>query len=254
MTNIDTPIKKNSGHKPTTVVAAATAADMAADTVPVTVGNPAAAASLVISQDHNQNTEEPKPPGNATPDPFDPERWRRKAAGDGPQVKRLLTTVPTRTKPVDDKFVRVHPDPRYRFEASIIAIKDEGDFLVLPDIENVVAAVAGKMLLPVTLFTAITYAGDVFLWVAKYPASTNHAFARWPNSMREAIELAMTQWVRVESNTGVGAYVPIVAEGGSLAEPKWPDTSFGKLLNIAFAGRQIDRPDHPLINRLRGIL
>jgi hypothetical protein len=204
----------------------------------------------------DQNTEEPKSLSNVTPDPFDPERWRRKAAGGGPQVKRLLTTVPVRNKPVDEKYVRVHPDPRYRLEASIISIKDEGDYLVLPDLEDdpTVVAAAGKMLLPVTLFTAITYAGDAFLWVAKYPASSNHAFARWPNSMREAIELAMTTWVRVESNTGVGAYVPVIAEGENLAEPKWPDMPFGKLLDIAFAGRQIDRPDHPLINRLRGIL
>jgi hypothetical protein len=64
----------------------------------------------------------------------------------------------------------------------------------------------------------------------------------------------MTQWVRVESNTGIGAYVPVVAEGKDLAEPKWSDMPFGKLLGIAFAGRQIDRPDHPLIDRLRGIL
>jgi hypothetical protein len=197
-----------------------------------------------------------QPSGSSTPDPFDPERWRRKAAGGGPRVKRLITTVPVRNKPVDDKFMRVHSDPRYRLEASIISIKDEGDFLVHPSLEDdpTVAAAAGKMLVPVTLFTAITYAGDVFLWVAKYPASSNHAFARWPNSMREAIEMAMTTWLRVESNTGVGAYVPVIAEGESLAEPKWPDMSFGKLLDIAFAGRQIDRPDHPLINRLRGIL
>jgi hypothetical protein len=45
-----------------------------------------------------------------------------------------------------------------------------------------------------------------------------------------------------------------VAEGENLAEPKWPDATFGKILEIAFAGRLIDKPDHPLIHRLRGIL
>jgi hypothetical protein len=191
-------------------------------------------------------------PTAPTPDPFDPERWRRKAAGNGPKVSKLLTTVPVWSKPSDDKFVRVNPDPYFRLEASIVSIKNEGDYLVLPGLEESIPA--QKLLLQVTLFTATTYAGDVFIWIAKYPASSNLAFARWPNSMREAIELAMSHWVRVESNTAIGAYVPTVAEGENLAEPKWPDATFGKILETAFAGRLIDKPDHPLIHRLRGIL
>jgi hypothetical protein len=181
-------------------------------------------------------------PKIATPDPFDPERWRRKADGNGAKVKKLLTTVPERTKPADDKFVRVCADPAYRLEASIVPIKDEGDYLILPEpaVEDVVKALT-KLWTPVTLFTAVTYAGDPFIWIAKYPASSNPAFARWPNSMREAIELAMTTWVRVESNTAIGAYVTTVAEGESLAEPAWPNEPFGKLLALAFAGRMVDR-------------
>jgi hypothetical protein len=69
-----------------------------------------------------------------------------------------------------------------------------------------------KLWTPVTLFTAVTYAG------------------------------------------AIGAYVTTVAEGESLAEPAWPNEPFGKLLALAFAGRMVDRPDHPLINRLRGLL
>jgi hypothetical protein len=188
----------------------------------------------------------------STPDPFDPERWRRKAEGNAPKVSKLLSTVPVWMKPSDDKFVRVHPDPNFRLEASIVSIKGEGDYLVLPGLEENIPA--QRLLLPVTLFTAITYAGDVFIWIAKYPASSNLAFARWPESMREAIELAMTRWVRVESNTSIGAYVATIAEGEKLAEPKWPDATFGKILGTAFAGRLIDQPDHALVKRLRGLL
>jgi hypothetical protein len=190
-----------------------------------------------------------------TPDPFDPERWRRKAEGDGPKVKKLLTTVPERMKPADDKFVRVCADKAYQLEASIVPIKDEGNYLILPEpaVRDVVKALT-KLWTPVTLYTAVTYAGDPFIWIAKYPTSSNPNFARWPNSMREAIELAMTTWVRVESNTAIGAYVTIVAEGENLAEPTWPDVPFGKLLATAFAGRMVDRLDHPLIDNLRGRL
>ena len=39
-----------------------------------------------------------------------------------------------------------------------------------------------------------------------------------------------------------------------LEEPKWPDKTFRELLRIAFEGRIIDRPDHPLIRELNGDL
>jgi hypothetical protein len=216
--------------------------------------DPAEAASEAVPKAAPKDAKD-QPKEGTTPNPFDPERWRRKAVpGGGARVQQLLTTVPVWPKPPTDKFVRVNPDPSYRMEPHIVTIKGEGDYLIAPEVEGVVAAHAGKLMFRVTLFTAITYAGDLFLWTVKFPASSNAAFARWPNSMREAAELAMTKWIRVESNTGIGAYVTTTAEG-DLSEPAWRPEPFGQLLEIAFSGGKfVDRADHPLINTLRGLL
>jgi hypothetical protein len=50
----------------------------------------------------------------------------------------------------------------------------------------------------------------------------------------------------------LGAYEMFEAEG-VMADPKWPDLPFMELLRIAFRDRMIDRVDHPVIKRLRGL-
>jgi len=51
----------------------------------------------------------------------------------------------------------------------------------------------------------------------------------------------------------LGAY-EIFEASGDLPEPVWPDFSFQEILRIAFRERIVDRPDHPLVQRLRGIV
>ena len=49
----------------------------------------------------------------------------------------------------------------------------------------------------------------------------------------------------------LGAY-EIFEASGDLPEPVWPDYSFEEILKIAFRDRIVDRPDHPLVQRLQG--
>jgi hypothetical protein len=51
----------------------------------------------------------------------------------------------------------------------------------------------------------------------------------------------------------LGAY-EIFEASGDLPEPGWPDISFEEILKIAFRERLVDRADHPLVQRLRGIV
>ena len=39
----------------------------------------------------------------------------------------------------------------------------------------------------------------------------------------------------------------------TIPDPEWPTLSFQELLRIAFRDRLIDRLDHPVIKRLRGL-
>jgi hypothetical protein len=49
-----------------------------------------------------------------------------------------------------------------------------------------------------------------------------------------------------------GHKVDFAREQDAFAEPKWPTQSLGELIALTFAGRMIDRADHPALLRLIG--
>jgi hypothetical protein len=181
-------------------------------------------------------------------DPFDPANLRLdqsfiESAG----VKKLLTTVPV-GKPNPQDFVRTHPDQTYRVQVALIELKDDREvYLVLP---HIVPDLAGEYK-PFVLYTTINRQGVVRLWPVRIPEADGRAM-EWHRSAAEAAQLATTRWVRVKANMSLGAYEISVAES-VMAEPVWPEQTFPELLRIAFRDRLIDRIDHPVVNRLRGI-
>jgi hypothetical protein len=189
-----------------------------------------------------------KTPSGGLPDALDLSKLRLGqdfAASAG--VKKLLLTVPVR-KPHKQEFVRVHPDPDYRLTpAAIIELREDREiYLVTAEMASVIP----DELAPATLYTAITRQGTVFLWPVRQPGLDGKS-NEWHRSAAEAAERAMQRWVRVMANMSLGAYEVFEATG-SLSEPSWPDLPFEQLLEVAFRERIVDRPDHPLIERLRG--
>ena len=58
--------------------------------------------------------------------------------------------------------------------------------------------------------------------------------------------------MRVKANMGVGAYEYFLASG-TIPDPEWPAYTFNELLRVAFGReRLVDRPDHPILKKLRG--
>jgi len=163
-------------------------------------------------------------------------------------VKKLLTTVPAR-KPGRQEFVRVHPDPAYRAELRAIVLKDDGDYyIVRPELHE---ELANEMVFA-TFYTAITRQGVLFLWPVRLQLPDDKPLAWW-TSAREAAEMAMVKWIRLAANKHLGAYEISEAQG-LVAEPEWPEQTFQQLLEIAFRnGGLIDRIDHPVVKRLRGL-
>jgi hypothetical protein len=151
-------------------------------------------------------------------------------------------------KPSRQDFVRVHPDPAYRFApAALIEIKDEGElYLVTPALAP---DLVGEFS-PSTIYTAINRQGVVFLWPVKLPTADGRSGA-WNRSAEEAADIAVARWVRITANMSLGAYAVVVA-AANIPDPEWPDLPFVELLKIAFRDRLVDRPDHPVILRLRG--
>jgi hypothetical protein len=182
--------------------------------------------------------------------PFDPASLRLdQSFADTIGVKKLLTTVPVR-KPNRQEFVRVRSESAFRLTpAAIIELKDDREvYLVTRDI---LPALDDEYAI-VTLFTAISRQGTLFLWPVKLPNGEGR-YNEWHRSAAEGAERAMGKWVRVTANMSLGAY-EIFEARGELPEPIWPDYAFGEILKIAFRDRLVDRADHPLIQRLQGIM
>jgi len=196
----------------------------------------------------NSNDGIERPP-KAAPDPFDPTRLRISsdfAAAVG--VKKALLTVPVR-KPDKASFVRVHPDETYRLQTCIIELKEEREiYLIDPGIRDEIATEStfGAR----AFFTAMTRQGVLFLWPCRLPGADGK-IDEWSRSALEAANMAVGNWVRVQSNMALGAY-EVFEASASIPEPKWPDVPFRDILAIAFKDRRIDSLDHPVLQRLRG--
>ena len=180
-------------------------------------------------------------------DPFDPQNLRLSqdfASTIG--VKKQIMTVPVR-KPNRQDFVRVHPDPDYRFETAVIEMKaDRETYLVDPSLRS---EISGEIVAK-TILTAITRQNVLFLWPIRLPGEDGR-HDEWSRSAMVAAERAATRWVRLASNMHLGAYEMFEAPA-DLPEPEWPELKFSEILKIAFRERYIHEIGHPVLKQLRG--
>jgi hypothetical protein len=188
---------------------------------------------------------------NPTPSPFDNLSALRldQNFADTVGVKKLLTSVSVR-KPNRQEFVRVHQDPSYRLTpAAIIELKEDREvYLVVPDMAR---QLPGEFSMA-TLHLTINRQGVLHLWPVKLPGPDGK-HNEWHRTAADAAERAMKKWVRVTANMSLGAYETFEAID-DLSDPVWPDISFEQILKIAFGRHIVDRADHPLVQRLRGVL
>ena len=103
-----------------------------------------------------------------------------------------------------------------------------------------------------TLFTTINRQGTLHLWPVKLP-NPEGRHNEWHRSAAEGAERAQKKWVRVTASMSLGAY-EIFESSADLPEPVWPGFSFQEILKIAFRDRIVDRGDHPLVQRLQGMI
>jgi hypothetical protein len=84
---------------------------------------------------------------------------------------------------------------------------------------------------------------------------TRNADNPWNESNLLACEQGKRLWVQATSRKeeGVEAYkIDIARDHDAFPEPKWPAQSLADLIEKTFAGRMIDREDHPALLRLIG--
>ncbi len=195
-----------------------------------------------------QLTEQSAQPAPEQGDPFDITRLRLdQSFTEMVGVKKLLTTVPIR-KPNPQDFVRVHSGVDYRLDVALLELRDDREaYLVLPEVAR---ELPGECVLA-TIYTAINRQGVIFLWPVRLPTPDGRVL-EWHRSMAEAVGIAMRRWVRVKANMSLGAYDIYEAEA-TIPDPEWPNLSFQELLRIGFKDRLIDRLNHVVIKRLRGL-
>ena len=199
----------------------------------------------------------PPPPPKAPPaspsddnfDPFAPENLRLDPSYlNEPVAKKLLVAVPVK-KPHKQHFIRVHPSPEYRQLAAIVELdEDRENYLVLPAL---VKELGESEYVYATLHLYVTRHGTVGIWPLKVPNS-NGRQNLWHTTAIAAAEAAKTKWVRVVPNQTSQSNDVLVAME-NLSEPEFPELTLNQILRIAFKDRIIDRLDHPVIKKLRGI-
>jgi hypothetical protein len=178
---------------------------------------------------------------------IDLEKIRPTGGGRGAVVQEVLTTIPVR-KPRRLEFIRTSPDPAMWQDTTIFV--DETDrsaiFYVPPEIRGEMLGATKDVILVPT----ITAQRVLMLWPLNLPADDGrHNY--WTETALEAAELGKTAWIRVGSDMSLGAYRVFRAEDAETLEPEWPKMPLADLLAVAFNGRVIDTPEHPIIRRLR---
>ena len=168
-------------------------------------------------------------------------------------VRKQLTMVRVR-KPRRQEWVRVHPDPAYHAKVATIVLKEDENskeeiYLVAP---RVAEDMADEITLT-TLYLAMNRQGDVFIWPCRDPNPELRRGDTAATSRLEAIEAAMTRYVRVQWRSP--AYEMSFRDDTVVdVDPTWPDKSFAELVEIAFfkSGLYIADPNHPVIKILQG--
>ena len=179
---------------------------------------------------------------------FDPQRFRKAqtlvVCDSATWGQKTQTVIPVR-KPSKKQFVHAHPSPEYRVDG-MPTITDEatGEIYLLSAELELPDDLANKVDM-LSLATAITADGSLFLWF--YKNTTNS----WHESARIAIREATQRWVRVSSDKSSNGYL-LEFPMDEPPAPVWPELTFTQILEKAFGSRFIESLNHPLIKKLRG--
>jgi hypothetical protein len=163
------------------------------------------------------------------------------------QIKKPFTACPLR-KPKRHEWFQSHPDPAFRFQTELFALKEGMNAeWYMPIGQDVIAELDPGALFACVLYPWINRKNQVSL----LPVQLYDADGRdndWWSSMRDVMDVHAVQgkWIGIAG--GNQAYDVEVAENAALPAPKWPEVDLNTILRTAFkGGRLIDRLDHPVI-------
>jgi hypothetical protein len=190
------------------------------------------------------------------PGAFKLDKFRSKRAPAAANVETLLTALPHHKIAEAGDYVRLHPneDEYWSPELCFVNVPIKGekrDTLHLIDEELAMRYLPSGRILRFRLALA-SKPFDIF-FLCHVP--TRNKDNSWNDSNLKACEQSKTFWALVTSRKeeGVEAYKIEYARDQDFApQPNWPKQSLEELIGVTFAGRMIDREDHPALLRLIG--
>ena len=196
------------------------------------------------------------PQSIAKPDGFSLDKFKSKHAAAAANVETLLTALPIHSIAQAKDFVRLHPDENAYWSSELcfvnVPIKgSKRDTLHLIEEELAMRHLPSARILRFRLALA-TKPYDV-LFLCQVP--TRNLDNTFNASNLDACEKAKSLWTQASSRKeeGVEAYkVDVAKDDDAFQEPRWPAQSLPELIGCTFAGRIIDREDHPGLLRLIG--
>ena len=158
----------------------------------------------------------------------------------------MLTTVPV-GRPSKDRFFRTHKSTDMVFPAMLLENKATSEVYL---VGAPVAGVLGGLVRPVELHAAIDRQGNPSLIPVPMPDQNGNRNP-WHQSLADAVARSRETWIRITANKAIGGY-DIYEASAKLAEPIWPTESMDTLLDVAFRGRILNDPYHPVVVDLLG--
>jgi hypothetical protein len=265
MDTTENSIKTNSGQSQPT-----TASPEEVIPLPLTVGNPAPAASLVIDQKHEDSVT--SQPSSASPHSGQPDEAVKVAIAKptafsldkfkstcGPTiagVETLLMALPYHNIAGAKDFVRLHPDvdKYWSPELCFVNVPIKGmkhDTLHLIDETIAMRHLPSGRIQRFRLALA-TKPHDVFFLCTVPSTNLDNP---WNSSNVVACSQAITHWLMATSRKGEGVEnykVDFARSQQAFPVPRWPKQPLSELIHVTFTGRIIETDNHPGLLRLVG--
>ena len=167
--------------------------------------------------------------------------------GDTLGVRKVLTKVHVGRFP-RDAFFRVRPGADWKLPVMILDRKAENEiYVVLP-------AAYGALDAGLVKRVELNFAVDRNNNPALIPIPLPGEDGKWNSyhqSLAQAALRAESKWLRITANMSASGY-DVFEAIANLSEPEWPECSMSDLVEIAFRGKIIAGPDHPIVDLLQG--
>jgi len=167
-------------------------------------------------------------------------------------VKKDLSIIPIR-KPTKREYFRKRPGSEWVIDLPLYEDEDGETYLVGPVCLSFLNDQG--LIRRARVHTLFVHGSGVLLLSSIGLPDADGKHNSFNRSREEAYRKAETEWVRISANKALGGY-DIWKPETKLPEPDWPTPpkTLKEALTVAFKGRYINEPDHPIINRLKGRL